>query len=123
MNFVHDVKTSLKKADIVIISIPSQSVRKFLNRNGCFFSKDKIIVIVSKGIENDSLMTMSQVVIDVLGKGFKRIVTLSGPSHAEEVIRMYPTTLVSASKSASSSKKFNQFFRIILYEYIQIMMF
>ena len=59
-------------------------MRKFLQRNGCFF-KDKTIVIVSKGIENDSLMTMSQVVIDVLGKGFKRIVTLSGPSHAERL--------------------------------------
>ena len=110
VNFVHDVKTSLKKANIVIISIPSQSVRKFLQRNGCFFSKDKTIVIVSKGIENDSLMTMSQVVIDVLGKGFKRLVTLSGPSHAEEVIRMYPTTLVSASKSANSSKKIQSIF-------------
>jgi glycerol-3-phosphate dehydrogenase (NAD(P)+) len=54
-------------------------------------------VNISKGIEIDTLMTVSEVIKDVMGDTFTKIVTLSGPSHAEEVIEGYPTTLVSAS--------------------------
>ena len=108
--FVSDINLSLKNADIIIIAIPSQAIRKFLIKNKKYFSKNKIIVNVSKGIENDSLMTMSQVIKDVLGKDYNKIVTLSGPSHAEELIKLNPTTLVSASFDKKSARKIQTIF-------------
>ena len=79
-----------------------------MNKN--YFSENQILVNVSKGIENDSLMTVSDVIIDELGCSYKKIVTLSGPSHAEEVIELNPTTLVSSSKDLVSAKKVQSVF-------------
>jgi glycerol-3-phosphate dehydrogenase (NAD(P)+) len=61
---------------------------------------DAVIVNVAKGIENGTLMTMSEMIRDTFpGLPRERIATLSGPSHAEEVSRKIPTTVVAASES------------------------
>ena len=61
------------------------------------------IINIVKGIENHSLMTMSEVINDVLNNQVK-IITLSGPSHAEEVVDRNPTAVVSASEDISLAK-------------------
>ena len=110
ISFTSDIVSAIRKSNIIIIAIPSQSIRLLLNENKDFFSSEKIIVNVSKGIENDSLMTVSQVIKDVLGDEYSKIVTLSGPSHAEEVIKSNPTTLVAASDDKISAKKIQSIF-------------
>ena len=54
-------------------------------------------------------MTMSEVINDIYGKSYKRTVVLSGPSHAEEVVKKFPTTLV-ASSDENASKAVQHFF-------------
>ena len=100
----------MNSADIIVIAIPSQSIRRVLEDLVPTFNKNKIIVNVSKGIEIDTLMTVSEVIVDVLGDSFTKIVTLSGPSHAEEVIQGHPTTLVSASTNIDAAKEVQSIF-------------
>ena len=65
---------------------------------------------ISKGIEIDTLMTISDVIDDVLDGHHKSVVTLSGPSHAEEVIRGHPTALVAASKDVKTAERIQNLF-------------
>ncbi|MFL3005617.1 MAG: NAD(P)H-dependent glycerol-3-phosphate dehydrogenase [Candidatus Neomarinimicrobiota bacterium] len=104
VDFTNDIKYAINSSSIVVLAIPSQSIRKLLIENNSIFNDKKMIVTVSKGIEVDSLMTMSEVINDVYGKSYKKTVVLSGPSHAEEVVKKYPTTLVASSKNESASK-------------------
>jgi len=97
ISFTSDADTAIQNASTVVIAVPSQSIRALLKTYKTAFTIDQTIVNVAKGIEVDTLMTVSEVINDVMGDEFKRLVTLSGPSHAEEVIADHPTTLVSAS--------------------------
>ena len=69
-----------------------------------------ILVNVAKGIENGSLSTMSEVIKESSNLDSDQIVSLYGPSHAEEVIKGYPTTLVSASSDKSSAEYVQKIF-------------
>jgi glycerol-3-phosphate dehydrogenase (NAD(P)+) len=61
---------------------------------------DAVIVTASKGFEEGSLARMSQVLVEELGVGAERVVVLAGPSHAEEVSRQVPTSVVAAGSGA-----------------------
>ena len=108
--FSNDISNAIETAKLIVLAIPSQSIRQIILTNKKYFSEDKIFVNVSKGIENDSLMTISNIISDVLGSSYKKIVTLSGPSHAEEVIKLNPTTLVSSSNHIASAKNVQSVF-------------
>ncbi|MDC3166572.1 NAD(P)-dependent glycerol-3-phosphate dehydrogenase [Candidatus Marinimicrobia bacterium] len=110
VDFTNDIEYAINSSPIVVLAIPSQSIRKLLIENNSIFYNKKIIVTVSKGIEVDSLMTMSEVINDVYGKDYKKTVVLSGPSHAEEVVKKFPTTLVASSIDSSSSKTIQHLF-------------
>lgn len=84
-------------ADIVVFAVPSFAVRETARRVSDIIAKDQIIVNVAKGLEEDSLKRLSQVIGEELPQA--RIVALSGPSHAEEVSRGIPTAVVAASTS------------------------
>lgn len=87
-------------SDILIIATPSFAVRETAKRVS-ILQNIKTVVCVSKGIEYSSLLTLSEVIESELPG--VNVVTLSGPSHAEEVARGVETSLVSASKSAESA--------------------
>ena len=110
VSFTSSIEDAVSGADTVIIAVPSQSVRELLQSSKDLFNSDQTIVNVSKGIEIDTLMTVSEVIIDVLGDSFTKVVTLSGPSHAEEVIQGHPTTLVSASTNSDAAKEVQSIF-------------
>ena len=97
IDFTNDISYAISASNIVVLGLPSHTIRMLLRNNKHSFNYKQTIVNISKGIENDTLMTISEVIVDVLGVNFKKIVTLSGPSHAEEVIRNHPTMLVAAS--------------------------
>ena len=77
--------------------MPSQSVRKVLQKISPYLKGSEIIINTSKGLEEDSYLTISQVVNDELPNN--KFAVLSGPSHAEEVCKNMPTTVVVASKN------------------------
>ncbi len=86
---------------ITIMAVPSIAVRS-VAKSLAQYKNFGIVVDVSKGIEQDSLKRLSQVLEDELGN--INIVALSGPSHAEEVARGIPTSIVAASKSLPSAQ-------------------
>ena len=104
VNFTNDISSAIKSSEIIVLALPSQSIRNVITKNKSSFNKNHIIVNISKGIEIDTLMTVSEVIDDVLDGHHKSVVTLSGPSHAEEVIRGHPTTLGAASNDVQSAE-------------------
>ncbi len=103
------------ESDIVIIATPSFAVRETARLISKKISKDTIIVSVAKGFEKDTLLRFSQVVGEELPDN--PVVALSGPSHAEEVARKIPTSIVASSSDVEASVKVqqllsNDFFRI-----------
>lgn len=99
---LNDIEEAVKDADVVVLAVPSQELRNVLKTIDKYIDEDKIFVNVSKGIEIDSLKTMSEVFYEFNPKA--RFVSLSGPSHAEEVAIGIPTTIVSASKSVNDAE-------------------
>ena len=90
----------LAGAELILIVPPSQYLRSAVAGLIGLAKPGALCVVATKGIEQGSLMTMSQVVADEvrkLGRPALRLVTLSGPSHAEEVGRGLPTTVVAAA--------------------------
>jgi glycerol-3-phosphate dehydrogenase (NAD(P)+) len=85
----------LEGADLVVSAAPSFAVRETGKKVAPYLRKDSILVTVSKGIERDTNLRMSQVLQEVTGNICK-VVALSGPSHAEEVGIRMPTGCVSA---------------------------
>ena len=104
VEFTNNISSAIQSSEIIILALPSQSIGDVITKNKSSFNKNHIIVNVSKGIEIDTLMTVSEVLKDVLGGHHKSVVTLSGPSHAEEVINGHPTTLVAASNNIKSAE-------------------
>ncbi len=91
----------------IVIALPSQMVRKVIQKLNKI-PEDSILVSASKGIENKTLMRISEVIIDVLGR--KPVAVFSGPSHAEEVCRSIPTTIVAASRDGKVARRVQQLF-------------
>src|SRR5437870_10183525 len=92
------IETALEGAQIVIIAVPSHLFRSVVDRMMPHLSKDMIFVSAAKGIENESMMRMSEVVIDTIGTRFApKVAAISGPTFAPEVAAGEPTALVVAS--------------------------
>ena len=102
--FTSDLKDTLKNADIIILATPSHSIRELIPGVEFGMKAQSIIVNLSKGIDLDTLMTMSQLIQVESNIGSEQIVSLYGPSHAEEVVRKLPTTLVAACPKNTTSK-------------------
>jgi glycerol-3-phosphate dehydrogenase (NAD(P)+) len=91
--------------EIVIAAVPAQFLRTTAKRLAGKDFSNIIIVNVAKGIENESLMTISEVLLDVIPSvKIENIAVLSGPSFAEEVSRQVPTAVVAASKNLQTAK-------------------
>lgn len=92
-----DLQYAVSKAEILTLALPSHTVREVVKKIGTVELKDPVVVNLAKGIENDTLLRMSEVLKQELpGSLHENITTLSGPSHAEEVARGIPTTVVVA---------------------------
>ncbi len=93
-----EIEESCIGRDMIVAAVPSQFLRSVLQRISHLDLTDTIICNVAKGIENGSLMTMSEVLLDVLMHERKEnLAILSGPSHAEEVSIRIPTMVVAAA--------------------------
>ena len=94
IQFIPDL-SSFEPSDIVVISVPSQVIREVIKKLPKIQS-DTVVVNLAKGIENNTLLRMSEVIIEVGNVDPSKVVTLSGPSHAEEVAKKIPTAVVVA---------------------------
>ncbi len=104
LNFTMDMENCVREKDIILVAIPSHTVGKTLEHISAAISKESIIVNVAKGIENDSLRTMSQVIGHALpDHPSGNISTLYGPTHAEEVVKEMPSTIVAACSNELSA--------------------
>jgi glycerol-3-phosphate dehydrogenase (NAD(P)+) len=94
----NSMKEVLAGARIVIIAVPSHVYRQVVSRMLPLLDPEMHFVSATKGIENDTLMRMSEVVVDVLKPAFRpQVAAISGPTFAPEVARGEPTSLVVAS--------------------------
>jgi glycerol-3-phosphate dehydrogenase (NAD(P)+) len=100
-----DIEESTENKNLIVMAVPSQFLRGVVNDIDFNQIKNSILVSVSKGIENKSLMTMSQMLKNVFPHVDKnQIGVISGPSHAEEVSKRIPTAVVAASSDLETSK-------------------
>ena len=104
ISFRYDINEIAAESNIIVIATPSKTVRDIVVKIKPYLNDNHIIVNTSKGLELDSLYTMSEVISSELNNGFENIVSLYGPSHAEEVAANQPTTLVSASSNLEIAK-------------------
>lgn len=102
LKYTHVLKTAVSNRDIVVFAVPAQSFRGIAKRAAKYLKKDAVVVNLAKGIEQKSLALMSEVAKETMPDA--RYVALSGPSHAEEIVRNYPAALVAASTDESAAK-------------------
>ena len=93
----------VKGCGAVVLATPSFAVRATARAAAPLLSPGAVLVSVSKGIEKDTSLTLTDAISQEVGEGHP-IVALSGPSHAEEVGRHVPTAVVSASKDRAAAE-------------------
>lgn len=95
---VTDIESACTGCDLLVAAVPAQFLRSVIDRVAHLDLSETIICNVAKGIENRTLMTMSEVLMDVLEyERRENLAILSGPSHAEEVSKKIPTAVVAAA--------------------------
>ncbi|MBO8163024.1 MAG: NAD(P)H-dependent glycerol-3-phosphate dehydrogenase [Brevibacillus sp.] len=113
-----DLKAVVCEADAVLLVLPSHAMRQVVRQLAPFLPQHVLLIHATKGLELDTLKRMSQVIREEVPKSAgERLVVLTGPSHAEEVVRRSPTTVVVASECAASGKQAqellnNSYFRV-----------
>jgi glycerol-3-phosphate dehydrogenase (NAD(P)+) len=99
-----DMSEAVTDAEAVLFAAPSSAMREVARQAALFLHKEALVIHATKGFETDTLKRMSTVLAEELGRAEDRIVVLSGPSHAEEVINRHPTTIVVASKETACAE-------------------
>lgn len=95
-----DLKEAVRDAGQVVIVVPSHAIRKIARELKGLLTTDTVIVSATKGIEEETSLRMSEVLKEELRSELhNNIAVLSGPSHAEEVSKGIPTTVVVGSRS------------------------
>ena len=102
MIFTTDDKSAIEGKDLLVMAVASSYTRSTAHRISPLVAKGQRIVSVSKGIEEHTLMTQAQIIEDEIPQA--QVAVLSGPTHAEEVSRGIPTTIVAGSKSKSCAE-------------------
>mgnify|MGYP001172288598 FL=1 len=103
ISFFPEIDSAVNKANVIVLAVPSQHIRAVIAEAKKHIDPSAIIINIAKGIENETLKIMSEVILDV-NDSISNYVTLSGPSHAEEVVSNMPTAVVAASKNIEASK-------------------
>lgn len=104
----NDIASAVENSEIIVMAVASSFVRSTANNLKGLIKEGQIIVDVAKGIEDETLYTMTEVIEDELPMA--DAVVLSGPSHAEEVGRNIPTVVVVGAKSKETATKVQSFF-------------
>lgn len=117
MVFTNNLEEGMKEKDFLVLAVPSIFTRSTARSMKPYIKPGQIVVNVAKGIEEDTLMTLSEQIDEELPEA--DIAVLSGPSHAEEVGRGLPTTCVVGAKTKETAEFLqaafmNDFFRVYI---------
>lgn len=112
ITFTSDIATAAANADFLLMVVPSVYTRETMRDFAPYVEEKTILVSAAKGIEKDTLMTLTEVLRDELQKAGKQneAVAMSGPTHAEEVARNLPTLIVCACENTDSAAKVQALF-------------
>jgi glycerol-3-phosphate dehydrogenase (NAD(P)+) len=105
-----DLAEACPSADAVVVSCPSHAVRSLGEAIRPLLRPGALVVSTSKGIEQDTHLTMSDILEQVLPEHATRVSVLSGPSFAREVARGLPTAVTAAAASQSVAEELQQLF-------------
>lgn len=105
------LQDALAGVDTIILAVPTKAIREVLGKICDVITQPVTIAHVSKGIEPNTLLRISEVIAEVIPKELlKDIVVLSGPSHAEEVSLRHPTTVTVSSENMEAAEKIQDLF-------------
>ena len=108
MEFTTDLKKAIEGKDLLVLAVPSSFTRSTAKSMRVFVAEGQIIVNVAKGIEEHTLMTLSQIIEQEIPQA--DVAVLSGPSHAEEVGKDMPTTCVVGAKTKQTAEYIQNIF-------------
>jgi glycerol-3-phosphate dehydrogenase (NAD(P)+) len=115
----NDIQTALKYSDVILFAVPTKVLRNALSDVKVTLDQPKLFINAAKGIEPETFMRVSEIFKEEINPAYlKGFVALSGPSHAEEVIKQM-TTLITAASETEKDALFvqhlfhnNDFFRV-----------
>lgn len=108
MIFTTDLEAAVKGKKVLVLAVPSVFTRGTANKMKEYVEEGQIIVNVAKGIEESTLMTLSDIIEEEIPQA--DVAVLSGPSHAEEVGRGVPTTIVVGAKTEETAEYLQNMF-------------
>lgn len=108
MTFTTNMEEAVRGKDVLVLAVPSKFTRGTARNMKDYVAEGQIIVDVAKGIEEDTLMTLSQQIEQEVPQA--DVAVLSGPSHAEEVGRGLPTTVVIGAKTEKTAVYLQEIF-------------
>lgn len=108
MEFTTDLKTAVEDKDVLVLAVPSPYTRSTSRNMAPLVREGQLIINVAKGIEENTLMTLSQIIEEEIPQA--EVAVLSGPSHAEEVGRGIPTTIVVGAKKKATAEYLQNIF-------------
>lgn len=108
MIFTTDIQEAVTDRNLLVLAVPSAFTRNTAKLLKSVVEQDQIIVNVAKGIEETTLMTLSQIIEEEVPQAV--VAVLSGPSHAEEVGRGIPTTIVVGAKKKATAEYLQNIF-------------
>jgi len=103
ITIVSDPEQALAGAEFVILAVPSQHLRQVCVRIKPFLPDEAVVISGTKGLEISTMKRMSEVIVEVIPSSSPAVI--SGPSHAEEVARGQPTTVVAAAPSPEIARR------------------
>ena len=108
MEFTTDLAAAVQGREVLVLAVPSPYIRSTSKLLAPLVEKGQIIVNVAKGVEEQTLMPLSEIIREEVPQA--QVAVLSGPSHAEEVGREIPTTIVVGARKRSVAEKLQNLF-------------
>ncbi len=108
MEFTTDLESAVKGKELLVLAVPSPYTRSTSHSMSPYVREGQLIINVAKGIEENTLFTLSQIIEEEIPQA--EVAVLSGPSHAEEVGRGIPTTIVVGAKKKHTAEYLQNIF-------------
>ncbi len=102
MTYTTDLEDAVRGKEMLVLAVPSPFTRSTAKSMSPFVAEGQLIVNVAKGIEDETYMTLTDIIEQEIPQA--TVAVLSGPSHAEEVGKNMPTTLVAGAKSKETAE-------------------
>lgn len=108
VQITHDIDAAIAGADFLVAAIPTQYLRQTLESIAAHLTGNRPVISVIKGLENETFLRPSEIIAETIGS--RVVVALTGPSHAEEIARRLPASVVAASGDVAIARRVQQMF-------------